>query len=505
MSRTVNAVRNIGWGLFNRLTAILLPFVTRTVLITQLGLDYAGLSGLFTSILTVLSLAELGIGNALVFSMYKPIAEGNESKVCALLNFYRKCYRIIGAITLAAGLCILPFLRFLIDGDVPADINIYYLFLIFLGNNVISYLLLGYKQSLLIAFQRTDYLSKVGTVLQFGNSLLQIIAISRIHSYYLYSLVMPLGTIVNNLILAYVTKKEYPQYQCRGELERSELTDLKKRLSGLFLQKLGGIVNDSADTIVISAFLGLTTLAMYQNYFFVVSSVMAMASIVMSSLTATVGNYVATESLADNYELFKKLNSIAVWLSGWCAICMFCMFQPFIELWLGVEYQFGYEMVLLFSLYFFSYHWCDALGLFQNATGLWWETRFIPAVAAGLNLTLNLLLVQVIGLAGVLLSTIIAMILIYNFASSGVLFRVYFKSGLREYWSGQGKMLVLIIAAGALCFGCCSLVHAGKMQFFVNGAICIALPLALVALFGRKRPEVTFVTDKIKALLHSRH
>lgn len=505
MSRTVNAIRNIGWGLFNRLTAILLPFVTRTVLITQLGLDYAGLSGLFTSILAVLSLAELGIGNALVFSMYKPIVEGDESKVCALLNYYRKCYRIVGAVTLAAGLCILPFLRFIIDGDVPPDVNIYYLFLIFLSNNVISYLLWGYKQSLLIAFQRTDYLSKVATLLQFVNSLLQILAISCIRNYYLYILVMPLGTILNNLLLAYVTKKEYPQYECRGELERSELADLKKRLSGLFLQRLGGVVNESADTIVISAFLGLTTLAMYQNYFFVVSSVMAMASIVVASLTATVGNYVATESLSDNYELFKKLNCIAVWLSGWCSICMFCMFQPFIELWLGTAYQFNYDLVFLFSIYFFLYHWCDALGLFQNATGLWWETRFIPAVAAGLNLTLNLLLVQVIGLAGVLLSTIIAMILIYNFASSRVLFRVYFKSGLRDYWSGQGKMLVLIIAAGALCFGCCSLVHAGKMQFFVNGAICIALPLALVALFGRKRPEVTFVTDKIKALLHSRH
>ena len=184
---------------------------------------------------------------------------------------------------------------------------------------------------------------------------------------------------------------------------------------------------------------------------------------------------------------------------------MFCMFQPFIELWLGTAYQFNYDLVFLFSVYFFVYHWCDALGLFQNATGLWWETRFIPAIAAGLNLTLNLLLVQVIGLAGVLLSTIIAMLLLYNFASSGILFRAYFQSGLREYWIGQGKMLVLVILTGALCFGCCSLIPAGKWQFFVNGAVCVVLPLAAFFLFGRKRPEVAFVAERIKALLPHKH
>ena len=200
--RTRNASRNFTWGMFQRIVSSLFPFITRTVMIYTIGLSYVGLSGLFSSVLMVLNLAELGIGSAMVYFMYKPMAEENVDEVCALLAVYRKCYRAIGLVILVIGLCLFPLLHSFVNGEVPSDINLEILFAVYLMNNVLGYFLFAYRRSLLIAAQRSDYLSKVGTLIQFFSSLLMILALLITRSYYLYILVMPVSTIVSNLLVA---------------------------------------------------------------------------------------------------------------------------------------------------------------------------------------------------------------------------------------------------------------------------------------------------------------
>ena len=162
-SRTLNAKRNMLASLINRIVSMLLPFVTRTIFIYSLGSLYLGLNSIFSSVLSVLSLAELGVGTAMVYSMYKPIANGDAETVCALLNLYRKIYRIIGAVILVLGLAFTPFLPHIIKGAVPADINLYVLYFINLFSTVVSYFLFAYKNSLLTASQRMDVISHIDT------------------------------------------------------------------------------------------------------------------------------------------------------------------------------------------------------------------------------------------------------------------------------------------------------------------------------------------------------
>ena len=192
LSRTENASRNIAWGVLYKVVSLGLPFVTRTVLIYTLGMQYVGLGSIFSSILQVLSFAELGIGSALVFGMYKPMAEGNDEKVCALLNFYKKTYRIIGTIILVFGLLMMPFLKYLIAGDIPETINLQVLFSIYLLNNIIGYFLYAYKQSLFTASQRTDMISKIGMGLQLFSSVAQIFVLAFVHNYYLWKAIVKL-------------------------------------------------------------------------------------------------------------------------------------------------------------------------------------------------------------------------------------------------------------------------------------------------------------------------
>jgi O-antigen/teichoic acid export membrane protein len=286
LERTKNALRNIIWGFLNKFIVIVLPFINRTIMIYLMGDQYVGLGSLFTSILEVLNIAELGIGSALVYNMYKPIADGDSDKICALMNFYRKCYRIIGLIVLTCGLILLPFLQFLIKGSWPSDINIYILYLMYLSQTVLSYNLFAYKNCLLGAHQRTDITSKINMTLNVLKLLLQMFVLICTRNYYLFVGVGIAFGIIMNLSQAYFVDKLFPDYKCHGELDKQTLADLKKKVMGLISSKIGGVVINQADNIVISAFLGLAVLGWYNNYYYIMSSIIGFLDIILVSMTA---------------------------------------------------------------------------------------------------------------------------------------------------------------------------------------------------------------------------
>ena len=498
MSRTENASRNIFWGVFNKVVSLGLPFVTRTVMIYTMGMQYVGLGSLFSSILQVLSFAELGLGSALVFSMYKPLAEGNDDKVCALLNFYRNAYRIIGSIILLLGLVIMPFLKKLIAGDLPDGVNLQALFSIYLINNILGYFLFTYKQSLFAASQRMDIISRIGIGLQLLSNVMQILVLVLFHNYYLYVIVIPVITCLNNLCIGVLTDKYYPQYKCRGDLEKTELKVIEKKVSGMVFQKIGGIVLSSVDTIVISAFLGLTTLAFYQNYYYIITSIFGFLAVIMESIIAGVGNSVATETTNKNYNDFKKFNFIYIWIVAWCTTCLLCLYQPFMRLWVGKENMFGYGMVVLFALYFYIHKWCDMLYVYQEACGIWWETKFVPLFAAIVNLILNIILVKIIGLPGILISTIMAVLFIYDTGYAKVLFNTYFRKiqgGLKEYWARQIIYLLSALFASTVTVMICSFIEIQSLllKLIINGVICMIIPNLIFTLIWRNLPEFDYI------------
>ena len=201
-NRTINAKRNITSGYVNKCISLLLPFIMRTVIIREFGEKYLGLGSLFSSILQVLSMAELGFSSAIVFSLYKPLAEKNTSTVCALLSYYKKIYRIVGSVILVVGILLTSFLPYFIKDEVPSNINIYYLYLIFLINTVISYFAFAYKSSLLVADQRQDLINNTNTVILIFSFVIQVFLIFFFKNYYLYAIVEIFSTIFNNLTVA---------------------------------------------------------------------------------------------------------------------------------------------------------------------------------------------------------------------------------------------------------------------------------------------------------------
>lgn len=489
IEKTKNASRNMLYTLVMRLLQMILPFIVRTVIIYYLGIKYAGLNSLFASILQVLNLAELGVGHVMVFSMFKPIAEDDSKAICALMALYRKYYRIIGSVVLAIGLALMPFLKYLIKFDtVPNGINVYILYAMYLAQTVFSYWLFAYRNCLFNAHQRVDILSKVSSIIIIIQYALQVLVIITLGNYYIYTLVMVVLLIANNIVVAILSKKMYPQYSPHGELEKSEVKRINKRVKDLFINKLGSVVVDSADTIVISAFLGLSVLAVYQNYFFVLTSVVGIIGIVFTSFNAGIGNSLVLDSKEKNFKDFEKISFSFMWILGICVAMMFCLYQPFMLVWMGKSYMLPFGLMTSFCIYFFVKEIEQLLSLYRNAAGRFHEDRFRTIVSAVVNLTLNLLLVKQFKLYGILLSTIISFALIGIPWIMQILFtKIFEKKALKKYIFKMTVYIISIIIVSLIAYGLCSLVNINKWaNLILRLLICFTVSNLLFIIIYRK-------------------
>lgn len=491
IERTKNAKRNMIFGTALKLYQILLPFLMRTAMIYCLGVQYLGLNSLFTSILQVLNLAELGVGSAMVFSMYKPIAEEDHKTICALINLYKWYYRIIGAVVLVGGVLIVPFIPNLIEGDIPSDINVYVLYLLNLGATVLTYWLFAYRNSILQGYQRNDVVSKVTIATDTVKYALQIGALFIFHNYYYYVIAVLLTQAIGNIATAVISKKMYPQYDPKGKLPKEEVKKINGRIRDLFTAKLGFIIVNFADTIVISAFLGLTVLAVYQNYYFIMTAVIGLMTVIFQSCTAGIGNSIIVETKEKNYLDFKKFTMLISWIAGICTSCFLCLYQPFMKIWVGKDLMLSFFAVVCFCIYYFMYEINQLINTYKDAAGMWHEDRWRPLVTALTNLVLNLIMVQFWGIYGVLLSTVLSMVLVGMPWLIHNLFTVVFE---RKQLSGYLKTLFFYVIVVAIsCFLCgflCSFINFSNIiTLLLRGVVCVILPNLIYFVAFRKTKE----------------
>ncbi len=505
IERIKNTKRNIVWGMVNKVATLICPFIMRTVLIYTLGLEYLGLGSLFTSILQVLNMAELGISSVIIFSMYKPIAENDSDKICALLKFYKKAYQIIGMIIFVIGLMLTPFLKFLIKGGYPDDINLYILYLLYLFNTVISYFLFAYRTCLLTAHQRNDVISNISTVVYLFQYILQIVLLILYKNYYLYYLVVPLSTVIDNLYSAIITKKMYPHYICKGKLSIDEKRFIRKNIGGLMLGKVCVTSRNSLDNIFISSFLGLNAVAIYGNYYYVLSAIIGFLQVVCTAISAGIGNSVASEKKEKNYKDLLNISFLYSWIAGWCAICMLNLYQPFMQIWVGKEKMLTMVEVILFCTYFYALTMGDIRAQYSAAAGLWWEGRYYVAAETIGNFFLNWLFVKYFGIAGIIAATLVT-ILICNFIwGSQIVFRYYFKTiSSKQFFINHLKHIIITFLAGSITWGLnVHLIKSSNMfaTLFGRGVMCILIPNIIFIVFYKNTKLFRESTRLIKRLI----
>jgi O-antigen/teichoic acid export membrane protein len=336
--RIENSLKNFGSGLAINLINNLLAFLSRTIFINVLGKSYLGVNGLLANVLSMLSLAELGVGTAINFSLYKPVAEGDNAKIALLMNFYKRVYRWIGLVVFCFGLLLMMFLNVIIKD--PGDVkNIKMIFFIYLVNTSYSYFM-SYKNTLLSANQKDYLLTSINIIFSILTMVAQMVVLLIAKNYIAYLLTNMLMLFIQRLYINDKITKLYPILKEKNteKLPEEDLKGIIKNVKAVAFHKIGDYCINGTDNIVISAFISVSMVGLYSNYSMIITMVNGIIVMFFNSITASLGNLIATESDEKKIEVFEIINFIGFWLFGFATICFYNLLNPFIELWLGTEY-----------------------------------------------------------------------------------------------------------------------------------------------------------------------
>lgn len=489
-----NTKRNVVASFVNKMVAMLFPFLRKTLFMWVLGPGYLGLNGLLYSILGMLMLAELGFGTAIVCYMFKPVANDDKKMLCAYLKFFRTVYRWVGSTIFVVGLCLLPFLRRLIHGEIPADVNLHLVFLLHLLNTSASYFLFAYRGSILGAHHRNDvldYLRTVTSILEFGTLAL---VLYFTHNYYHYVLVTILFTLLNNLMLVYATRRLFPDIVPEGELPKPEVKRVLSDVKAIFMHKVGAVVSQSFDNVVISSFLGLVAVAAYNNYHCISLAVAGIPSALCYSMMAGFGNKIHTETKEENFNLLMKANRLIICIVIWCTAMLLALYQPFMVIWTRGEEGLSRHFMTPFLLvvWFYEKQSRETLRMFKNAASLWQPDRWKPVVASFANLAMNILFIKTFApsfkLDGVILATLLSDVLIQMPWESYAVFSGFFTGEqAKHYWGAQVYYAIMGMAIAGIAYFLVRMVPIeGVPGFLVKGVVSAVVScVLLLAIFHK--------------------
>lgn len=434
--RSENITRNVVVAVIAQMIIMLFSFVNRTIFIHLLGENYLGIDGLFGSLLTVFSLAELGIGNAIIFSLYKPIAMGDTKKARQYITLFEKAYTVIIITILLVGLSILPLIPAIVKTDgSELNINIYLVYLLYLINTVSTYFF-AHRQTVLLINQRQSTISWYQMLTKVAVCVIECVTLILFSNYYLYLIVMVAGNYAQTLILNRKAKRNYPALCTKSheKLSREELSIVKNNVYALFIRRVGSVILSSTDNIIINYFIALSMVGVYSNYILIVSSIQTMTTQMFSAMTATIGNFVAMEDNDSSEQIFKTYTFTTYIVYGFCSICLYVLTNRFVRLLWGTGYLLSKTALFFIVFNFFLYGFQSAINVFRDTTGLFVQGKYRSVYSAVINVVSSLILVKIMGIEGVILGTIVSRLLCSAWYDPYILYRKFFEKKVSSYY-----------------------------------------------------------------------
>lgn len=502
-SRLDNTKRNIIFSYISAGISLAFSFMSRTIITQVLGDEYLGLSSLFVSIFQVLNMAELGFSSAIIYNMYKPIAENNVDKVCALLNYYKKIYKIVAVIIFGIGFLISPFLPLFIKGSYPSNVNIYILYYLFLINTGSSYLLFAYKTALLTALQRLDLTKIAITITCIIQYIMQIISLVGFKNYYLFVFWMIFGTICSNILSAYIAKKQYPQFECRGDVTQDTKDDIRSRVKGIFICNISRVTYTTFDSIILSSFTGLTLVAIYSNYLTIFNGVSTFIVMIRTAMQASVGNSVAVESKQKNYNNVFLWQFLFSFIATVCTTCMLVLYQPFMKLWMGESRLLPFIDVIMICLWFYTTVVENSFFLYLGGNGFWWEMRWPYILSAITNIVLNLIFGKLFGVSGIIFATVFSTIIFGQIWQCLIVFKNYFNTSMKLYQVRQLLYLAVCVLSCVISWMLSSFISIeGIIGLIVKTSLCIVISFLSQILVYQRMDEYRIGKNIALGMLH---
>ncbi len=441
--RTNRVIRNFIYGIGSQIILTLFPFISRTIFIKCLGVEYLGINGLFASILVMLSLAELGIGNVVIFSLYKPVAENDYERISALLNFYKVLYRSIATVVFVVGIVLIPFLKYLVNLPNGMDhITLYYI--LHLSTTALSYLYV-YKVSIIRANQEQYIVTLYTTVSTILMYILQIIVLLVGHSYVMYLVIQVVFTFGSNFMLSKKAEKLYPYLnEYDAHLSKKEIKELVPSMFSMLLFKIEDAVVNSTDNLYISSLVGTKEVGLFSNYISLRATLSKMVHIIYDAVYTSVGNLNASGTYEQEKDVFDKLMYFFAGAASFVAVGLYITSSDIISVWLGSEFVIDNLSVFALSLNLFIVIYLYPVWMYRNTTGIFNYTKKALIGSMILNIVLSLALGVWIGLAGILLATAISRLLSTFWYEPLILYKkLFFKDRVIEYFFFFIKTIVI--------------------------------------------------------------
>lgn len=516
MTRAQNSFFNMITGLGASLLTVSLSFITRTVFIEYLGTGFLGVEGLFSNILSLLSLTELGIGYAIVFKLYKPIEENDRPRILVLLKLYRRVYWLIGAVIVVLGVTLIPFLPHLVkdyDSFAALGLNAAVVFVVYILNTASSYWFFAYKASFVRANQKSYVLTTAGYAVSVVKSLCQILALSLFRSFMLYILVMLLFTVITGIISAVVCDRYYPfaREKTRENISREERREFAGDCSALLLYNVHNVVINASDNVVLSAMVGLDAVGLYANYLSVKLALRTLLDSILESLQASLGSLYTTDNPDWSRLMFRVVNFLMIWMYGIGAIGLAILLDDFIVIWLGSDYvvsswvfqgsAIATPLALFVGMEMYVIGYRELLSTYREATGLFQQMKYRPLLSVLVNLAVVIPGIYYWGILGCVVSTIVAGLTTNMIFDPIIIYRYALKQSVKPYFLRNLLYVIVVAAAGAASWWVCSLVPlTGIPGFAIRGLFCVFIPSGIFVLCFHQTREFKTLFNTAKEL-----
>ncbi len=495
--RTSNSIKNIITTVTMGFLTILIGFIAQRVFVHTLGLEYLGISGLFTNIVSMLGMIEMGLGTAIIYHLYKPISENNVSLVKSLLHFYKTSYRLVALAVTVIGLMIMPFIPYMVS-DSSVQTNIFVVYLIFLMDVILTYLL-AYKRSILYADQKNYIISFIHIGYTLTVNILQIIILLTTQSFYLYLLVKIVLHFIENLLTNYVVKRRYP-YLFDSEvlpLDKQNKDNVIKNVKAIFIHKFAGFVVLGSDNIIISIFLGIKMVGLYSSYQLVITGVTYIISQLFASITASIGNLLVSSDYKKSFKTYSRVRLANFWLGSIGSIAFLVSMNSFVNIWLGEQYILPNGVLLALGINLYLQLTRSVTESFKDASGIFHQDRHIAIIESAVNIVFAIIFLQYFGLAGVFMGTICSNLLLHLYSYPKYAYTQLFKRSYKNYYIEFTQHLVIALVAGVITFTVSRLfvVESVLIQFLINVALSITIPSAILYMIYRNSDEFKYFKE----------
>ena len=443
--RIKNSIKNTIAAMSSNILTIIIGLIAQAVFIRILGTEYLGINGLFTNIISMLGIVELGIGSAIVYNLYKPIANRDKETIKSLMNFYKKAYHIIALVVFIIGISIIPFLSYFI-GETIVDININLVYILFIIDIVCSYLL-TYKRSLLYADQKNYIVNIIHMIYLVILNISQLLFLYITKNYYLYLAIKIIMRILENIIITIIVNKKYQYIKENNikKLDKKIEKDIFKKVKALFFHKIGSFIVLGTDNLIISRYLGIVTVGLYSNYYMIINALNTLFNQAITALTPSVGNLLVEKNSNKNFEVFRKVRFINFWIATFTSVALLIIMNSFITIWIGEAYLLSNLVLITLVINFFMTMMRNSYSTFKEAAGIFHEDRYVPIIESFVNIVASIILLKYFGLAGVFMGTIISGLILWCYSYPKFVYKKLFCRSYLSYIKETISYIILFI------------------------------------------------------------